>query len=252
VCDDVGTPHLHFERRGPIAWCTIDRPASRNALTPAMYRGIGRAVEITSEAPDLKALIITGVDDVFVPGGDIGADDDGGEPPTSRNLPFTTIRDSRKPVIAAINGICQASGLVFALLADVAVASERATFRAPELIRGFPEMWTAAVLPAHVGVGRARELMLTARKFNANEARAIGVVSRIVQHDRLHEAAQQLAFEILECAPHARNMWKQAVNAQYCVVDEAAMDAAMTGGEVAEGFRAFLEKRAPSWSPRCR
>src|SRR4029077_18293040 len=106
-------------------------------------------------------------------------------------LPFVAIRDSRAPVIAAVNGICQAGGLLIAMLADIAVASDRATFRVPELLRGIPDATYAAVLPAHVGVAVARDLMLSARRFDAEEAVRLGVISRITPHDDLREAALQ-------------------------------------------------------------
>ena len=67
--DDLGTAMLRLERAGPIAWCVIDRPEARNALTPAMYYGVKRAVHLVNRDPDLAALIITGVGDVFAPGG---------------------------------------------------------------------------------------------------------------------------------------------------------------------------------------
>lgn len=69
---ELGTQSLRFERDGSIAWCVIDRPAARNALTPGMYYGIKRAVQLVNTDPDLAALIITGVDEVFAPGGDLG------------------------------------------------------------------------------------------------------------------------------------------------------------------------------------
>jgi type I restriction enzyme M protein len=72
MSDDLGTPALRLEREGPLAWCVIDRPSARNALTPAMYYGVKRAVRLVNDDPDLAALIITGVDDVFAPGGDLG------------------------------------------------------------------------------------------------------------------------------------------------------------------------------------
>src|SRR3954453_2307114 len=110
---ELGTTNLHFEREGSIAWCRIDRPAARNALTPAMYFGIKRAVRLVNADPDLAALIITGTDDVFAPGGDPGARPGPGEDPipvgvAQEILPFLTIRDSRAPVVSAVNGICQA------------------------------------------------------------------------------------------------------------------------------------------------
>src|SRR3954452_22809766 len=110
--DGLGTTALRFEREGSIAWCTIDRPAARNALTPAMYYGIKQAVRLVNTDPDLAALIITGTGDVFAPGGDLGgrSEDDEIAPPdlVHEILPFLAIRDSNAPVIAAVNGICQA------------------------------------------------------------------------------------------------------------------------------------------------
>ena len=160
MADDLGTSALRFERDGSIAWCTIDRPSARNALTPAMYYGIKRAVHLVNTDPDLAALILTGTGDVFAPGGDLGGRSEPGETQPDaighEVLPFLAIRDSAAPVIAAINGICQAGGLLIAMLADIAVASDRATFRVPELLRGIPDATYAAVLPAHVGIAVAR------------------------------------------------------------------------------------------------
>ncbi|MGH9029525.1 MAG: enoyl-CoA hydratase-related protein, partial [Acidimicrobiales bacterium] len=79
MSDDLGTPNLRFERQGSIAWCVIDRPAARNALTPAMYYGIKRAVQLVNTDPELAALIVTGTGDVFAPGGDLGGRTDPGE-----------------------------------------------------------------------------------------------------------------------------------------------------------------------------
>ena len=94
--DDLGTPNLRLTREGSIAWCTIDRPAARNALTPTMYYGIKRAVALVNTDPDLAALIITGTGDVFAPGGDLGGRTDEGEsfPDVvgSDVLPFTVVR----------------------------------------------------------------------------------------------------------------------------------------------------------------
>src|SRR3954451_2123936 len=131
MADDLGTPCLRLERDGPIAWGIIDRPTARNALTPAMYYGIKRAVHLVNQDPDLAALIITGVGDVFAPGGDLGGRSEEGEGPIDALgtdvLPFLAVRDSRAPVISAVNGLCQGGGLLIAMLSDIAVASDRAT-----------------------------------------------------------------------------------------------------------------------------
>ncbi|MEV1063965.1 enoyl-CoA hydratase/isomerase family protein [Streptomyces sp. NPDC050263] len=253
--DDLGTAGLRFERDGVIAWCRIDRPKARNALTPAMYFGIKRAVRLVNADPELAALIITGTGDVFAPGGDLGGrsqEGDGAPPDIGHEfLPFTAIRESRAPVIAAVNGICQAGGLLIAMMADIAVASDRATFRVPELLRGIPDATFAAVLPAHVGVAVARDLLLSARRFDAAEARRLGLIARVVPHDTLRAAALEAAREILRTAPTARMHVKRMLNERYGVIDHQTMFWALEeSSEPREGMRAFMEKRDPNWVPR--
>ncbi len=252
--DDLGTPHLRIERRGWLAWCTIDRPQARNALTAAMYYGIRRAVERVNASRSLRALVITGVGDVFAPGGEMGGrHDDGGADVGALMgtdvLPFRTIRESRAPVVAAVNGLCSGGGLTIAMLADIAVASEQARFRAPELLRGVADTWYASLLPAHIGIARARELMMTGRWMDAAEAVACGLVARVVPHDELEAAAARAAGEMLRCAPEARFQFKRIVNGLYPPVDQMTFEASIRSDECAEGFRAFVEKRAPSWVP---
>ena len=225
--NELGAAGLRLEREGPIAWCVIDRPAARNALTPAMYFGIKRAVRLVNTDPELAALIITGTGDVFAPGGDLGGRAEPGD--TSPDdlgydiLPFTAIRESRAPVIAAVNGICQAGGLLIAMMADIAVASDRATFRVPELLRGIPDATYAAALPAHVGLAVARDLLLSARAFDAAEAQRIGLISRVVPHDELRAAALEAARQVLRTAPEARAQVKRMLNERYGLIDYQTM-----------------------------
>ena len=255
MADDLGAAGLRFERDGVIGWCVIDRPAARNALTPAMYYGIKRAVHLVNEDPGLAALIITGTGDVFAPGGDLGGRSEPGDDlPAGLTgedvLPFLTIRDSRAPVVAAVNGICQAGGLLIAMMADIAVASDRATFRVPELLRGIPDATYAAVLPAHVGIAVARDLLLSARRFDAAEAQRLGVISRVVPHDQLRDAAVQAVSEILRTAPIARAQVKRMLNDRYGLIDYQTMFLALQQSpEPREGMRAFMEKRQPAWVP---
>ena len=254
MTDELGTSNLRLERDGPIAWCVIDRPAARNALTPAMYYGLKRAVRLVNTDPDLAALIITGTGDVFAPGGDLGGRAEPGDSvPDDVGqdvLPFLTIRDSRAPVIAAVNGICQAGGLLIAMMADIAVASDRATFRVPELLRGIPDATYAAALPAHVGLAVARDLLLSARSFDAAEAQRLGVISRVVPHEELRAAATEAAQQVLRTAPAARMHVKRMLNERYGSVDYQTMFWALDqSDEPREGMRAFMEKRPPSWVP---
>lgn len=254
MSDDLGTPNLRLERHGSIAWCVIDRRAARNALTPAMYFGIKRAVQLVNEDAALAALVVTGTGDVFAPGGDLGGRTDEGERrpevPGKEILPFLAVRDSAAPVIAAVNGICQAGGLLIAMMADIAVASERATFRVPELLRGIPDATYAAALPAHVGVAVARDLLFSGRRFDAAEALRMGLISRVVPHGELHAAATEAAHQVLRSAPGARAEVKRMLNERYGHVDYRTMfDAIEHSPEVREGMRAFMEKRPPAWIP---
>ena len=251
---DLGTTNLRLEREGPIAWCVIDRPNARNALTPAMYNGVKRAVALVNRDPDLAALIITGTGDVFAPGGDLGGRSEPGDemPPDwgMDILPFLDIRNSRAPVISAVNGICQAGGLLIAMLSDIAVASDRATFRVPELLRGIPDAFYASTLPAHVGVAVARDLMLSGRPFDAAEAQRLGVISRVVPHDDLREAAFEAARQVLRTPPDARTHVKRMLNERYGHIDIQTMAWAVSHSpEMHEGMLAFMEKRNPSWMP---
>src|SRR6478752_3882242 len=126
--DWLGSRFLRFERRGSIAIVTVDRPHRRNAMTPAMYFGVRYAVDHVNRTEELAALVITGTGDVFIPGGDLGGDQEDSWADLAGLLhmdtvPFEALRNSGKPVVAAVNGICQAGGLLIAMLADLAIAS---------------------------------------------------------------------------------------------------------------------------------
>jgi enoyl-CoA hydratase len=251
---DLGAAGLRFEREGVIGWCVIDRPEAKNAFTPAMYFGLKRAVHLVNEDPELRALIITGTGDVFSSGGDMGGRQGPGDEPVPNIgpdvLPFVTIRDSRAPVVAAVNGLCQAGGLLVAMVADVCVASDRATFRVPELLRGLVDSTYAALLPAHVGVAVARDLLLTARRFDAAEAVRLGVIARVVPHDQLRAAAVQVAGDILRTGPIARAHVKRMLNDRYGLIDYQTMfNSLAESAEPREGMAAFMEKRPASWVP---
>jgi enoyl-CoA hydratase/carnithine racemase len=251
--DWLGTQYLRFERHGSLAWCVIDRPEKRNAMTPSMYFGLRRAVDVVNRDPALVGLLITGTGDVFIPGGDMGGhyDDDWGlgDLLSMDITPFDAVRHSAKPVVSAINGIAQGGGMMIAMLSDVAVASERATFRSPEVFRGIADTHYAQILPHQVGIARARDLLLSGRKLSAAEACDWGLVTRVVAHDELLDTASQVLTECCWGAPTARREIKRAINAQYGLYDRMGMEASLVGEEYAEGWQSFAERRAPNWIP---
>jgi len=252
--DWLGTPYLKFERHGPLAHCTVDRPEARNAMTPAMYFGVRVAVDVVNRDPDLAGLLITGTGDVFIPGGDLGGrgEDRWGEHFEWLGMdvtPFDAVRHSRKPVVSAINGICQGGGLMIAMLSDVAVASDRATFRAPEALRGIADTHYGQILPHQIGPARARDMLLTGRTVDAATALDWGLVSRVVPHEGLLEFATLALTECCWAAPEARQALKRVINEQYGKYDRMSMDASLASDECVEGYQAFVERRAPTWIP---
>jgi enoyl-CoA hydratase/carnithine racemase len=252
---DLGTPFLRFERQGHLAYCTIDRPQARNAFSVGMYYGIKKAVAYVNNLPEPCALILTGVGDVFAPGGELRGKVDDYNPKLdfvvgSDVLPFEEIRHSVAPVVSAVNGICQGGGLLVAMTSDVAVVSERATFRVPELVRGIADTFYAAYLAAHIGVANARDLIFTARVFDAHEALRMGLIARVVPHEKLLEVAREVAERILLTAPEARMNVKRIINDRYGKQDRMSMDWSLfRGPEAREGMAAFAEKRSPAWIP---
>lgn len=223
-------------------------------MTVNMYLGLRRAIRILETTGDLSALVITGSGESFCTGGEMaGEHDDGGDEAFATYghdvTPFEAIRNCHKPVVAMVNGMAQGGGCILALVADVAVVSDRARFRIPEVLRGIADAWYAAYLPAHIGLARARDLMLTARRFDAAEAVAMGLVARVVPHDELEPATRDVVADLVSAAPEARWQAKRMLNARYGNVDVMTFEATALGPEGREGFAAFVEKRAPSWVP---
>ncbi|MFC1405255.1 MULTISPECIES: enoyl-CoA hydratase/isomerase family protein [Streptacidiphilus] len=253
--DWLGSPHLRLDRHGPFAHLVVDRPEARNALSPAMYFGVRYAVRCVDADPGIAGLLITGTGDVFIPGGDLGknAGDNwlqlGGVPGAIDVVPFDVLRQSVKPVVCAVNGICQGGGLMIALCSDVAVVSERATFRVPELLRGISDTYFAQVLARLVGPVRTRDLMMTGRTLTAQEALDWGLVSRVVPHADLMDAATEVLAECCRTAPLARRDVKRVLDQYVGLHDRIAMFDSLQRPESREGFSAFIERRSPEWVP---
>jgi len=251
---ELGSRFLRWERRGPVAWVTIDRPERRNALTSNMYFGVRRAVEHLNRSASLRALVLTGTGDVFAPGGELGGQHDDGDVDYGELLglgvlPFDAIRESRKPVVASVNGLCMGGGLLITMLSDIAIASDRAVFGAPELQRGVADAYHAAILPEHVGIAVARDMLFTSRRLSAPEALQYGLVARVVPHEKLEAATDDVVRDVLRAAPRARVSLKRIINARYGIVDRITFEDSVFGEEAIEGFRSFMEKRPPSWVP---
>ncbi|ORA19921.1 enoyl-CoA hydratase/isomerase family protein [Mycobacterium arosiense] len=250
--DWLGTPFLRFERDGGFAVLVLDRPAARNAMTPAMYFGIRYAISRVNSDENLAGLLITGTGDVFAPGGDLaqGAEDNWMDFAATLGMdvtPFDSLRQSAKPVVAAVNGLAQGGGLQIALCSDMAVVSDRATFRVPELYRGIADTYYSHMLARVIGPVRARDLMFTGRVLSAEEAVDWGLVARMVPHDELMEVARDVLAQCCRTAPQARALIKSSLDNYVGLYDRIGMKVSLDGPEAREGFIAFKEKRSPEW-----
>jgi len=254
--DWLGTPYLSFQRQGPIGICTIDRPEARNAMTPAMYFGIRYAVGLVNGDPDLAGLLITGTGDVFAPGGDMtgggGVDDwiTFGAALGMDVTPFDAVRTSAKPVVSAVNGLCQGGGMQIALCSDLSVVSERATFRVPELFRGYADTYYSQMLVRLIGPVRTRDLMFTGRVLSAQEALDWGLVTRVVAPADLLDVARDLLAQTCRTAPRARNVIKSSIDNYLGLYDRIGMTSSLMDAEAREGVRAFKERRSPTGCTR--
>jgi enoyl-CoA hydratase/carnithine racemase len=134
------------------------------------------------------------------------------------------------------------------VMSDISIASDRARFRAPELLRGIADCWLSSRLAAHVGLARAKYLLFTAISLAASEAAAMGLVSRVVPHATLDEAVAETVALVRETAPQARALVKQDIHRALPSIDVEILRSSLASPEAAEGFAAFIEKRKPSWT----
>jgi enoyl-CoA hydratase/carnithine racemase len=252
---DLGSRHLHGSKEDGVLRVVLDRPERRNACTIEMYHGIKRAAVVAERDPEIDVLLLTATGDYFCVGGEMGGQHEGG-PLLDRETdgldltPFVQLERCPKIVLVGINGMCQGGGLVMTLMSDLSVVSARATFRVPELLRGVADCYYGARLASRVGMARAKYLLFTAQYISAAEALAMGLVSRVVPHDRLDAAVAETIGWVRQTAPRARTLLKRDLNRQLPTIDLPMFAESLASAEVKEGFQAFVEKRPPAWTSR--
>jgi len=250
------------EKSDGIALITINREDVRNAIDPQTYHEIIEAMETFASDEEVGAIIITGAGDKsFAAGSDIRQIRkrtlmDGLAAPPQRSL--AKIEDIEKPVIAAINGFALGGGCELSMACDIRIASDRAKIGQPEVNLGIiPGAGGTQRLINLVGIGKAKELILTGDIIDATEAERIGLVNKVVPHDQLIDSAKEMAKKILTKGPLAVRLAKMTMNAGVKGGQEAAMlverfaqSCLMTSKDKTEGTTAFLEKRSPRFLGR--
>ena len=207
-----------------IATITLDRPEKRNAYVPQMGEEVVAAFRAAREDADVRAVILCGAGKGFCAGVDLealkanlaaggGSGPKLGEEEFVRSFPLELL-EYPKPVIAAIHGAAIGVGVTMVLPCDIRIASESAKLGLTFTKLGIlPGLGSTHLLPRLVGLGRAQELVLTARVIEAPEALAIGLVNRVVPDDALVGVAREVAALTLACDPDALTVAKRALHA---------------------------------------
>ncbi len=254
-----------IDDREAVRWLILDRPQTKNAIPLDGWAELGAAFG-DFEHSDMRVLVVTGSGGEFCSGAELDP---------ARMDKLQTVEDRRermrligsvamdlhhitKPTLAAVDGVAVGAGMNLALGCDLVIASERARFAEIFVRRGltldFGGSW---LLPRVVGIQRAKELALTGRIVDAEEARRIGLVLEVVPHEALESRAAEMSESLLAGAPLAQLFAKQTINASYQTGlsdllswEGDAQSIALGSEDAAEGIMAFLEKRPPEWRGR--
>lgn len=255
------TLRLDTDARG-VATLTLARPDKHNAMSGTMVEELGEAAAILAEDPAIRVAVLTGEGRSFCAGGDLGW----------MRTQMTASRESRmeeamklaralgalnglpKPLIGRINGQAFGGGVGMMSVCDVAVAARGAKFGLTEVRLGLIPATISPYVVARMGEARARRVFFSARLFDADEARELGLVAKVVEPDGLDEAVEAEIAPYLAAAPEAVAASKALVRMLGPQVDEALMQE--TAKRLAdtwetasadEGIAAFFEKRKPAW-----
>jgi len=248
-----------------IATLTLNRPETRNSMTPAMGAEVVAAVDEIRGDPSVRVFVLTGAGKAFSSGGDLGmlardsgAVQDAGAPsmagsPRGFYTRFLAIRQLEIPTIAAVNGHAIGAGLCLALACDLRLATSEAKMGMTFARLGLhPGMGATYFLPRLIGTARAADLFFTGRIIDAAEADRLGLLTRVVPREQFHDSVAGLAREIAGCAPIAVRMTKRALyrGVEHSLEDMLDFESLQQGitfttADAREGVLAVMEKRPP-------
>ena len=259
---NYSTLTLSFD--GGVATLTLNRPEKRNAISYELIPDLLQALDEVKDS-SARVLILTGAGKAFCSGMDLEnlqsligrtPEQNVEDSQTMASL-FRTLYEFPKPTIAAVNGPAIAGGTGVALLCDFTLAGPEAKFGYTEVRIGFVPAIVSTFLLRQVGEKIARDLLLTGRIFDADEALRIGLVKEIVPQEKLMERARELAGQLLECSPMSLAYTKKLLADHGREELDAEIDAAIKGNagirstaDFREGISSFLEKRKPRWTGR--
>lgn len=259
--------HILFDTDQGVATITLNRPTVLNSFTMPMAAELQQALRECGEDNGIRAVLLTGAGRAFCAGQDLSeaAPADGSPAPPIADIVRRTynptvraIRAIEKPVVAAVNGVAAGAGANLAFACDIVIAADSASFvQAFSKIGLIPDTGGTFFLPRLVGLARATALAFFGEKLTAADAHAIGMIYRVVESGRLLDEALSIARRLATLPTRGLGLTKRAFNqslandldAQLEVEAELQAEAASTA-DFAEGVRAFLEKRQPSFAGR--
>jgi len=245
-----------------IATLILNRPDKRNAISYELISDLLRALEEV-RASAARVLILTGAGKAFCSGMDLEnlksligrSPEQSLEDTRAMATLFRTLYEFPKPTIAAVNGAAIAGGTGLALLCDFTLAVPEARFGYTEVRIGFVPAIVATFLLRQIGGKIARDLLLTGRIFDAEEARRIGLLTEIVAQEKLMDRARELAAQLIECSPLSLAYTKRLLTEHGREELDKQLEAAIrenagirATADFREGITSFLEKRKPKWT----
>jgi len=253
---------LTLTEQDNVALITFNRPEKRNAISYELIDDLTRALDEV-EHSSAQVLILTGAGKAFCSGMDLAnlksligrtPEQNRADSETMGRL-FRSIYEFPKPTIAAVNGAAIAGGTGIATLCDFTLASHEAKFGYTEVRIGFVPAIVSWFLLRQVGEKQARDLLLTGRIIDAEEAHRIGIVTEIVAPDYLMQRARAIAAQLMENSPVSLAATKRLLNSYVREELDSRIEAAVDSNsrirqteDFREGITAFLEKRKPKWT----
>ncbi len=250
--------HVLVESRDAVLRVRLNRPEKKNALTVEMYAAMADALQSAADDPAVRAVLLSAEGDAFTSGNDLA--DFLQRPPTDESSPvlrfLNALIGSPKPVVAAVQGLAVGVGTTLLLHCDLVYASRSARFHLPFVSLGLvPEAGSSLLLPQRVGQARAAELLLLGEPFDAEEGKAMGLVSAVYPDEelaaRVEERVRRLAAQPPAAVRITRALMRRADRdalPEHMREESAQFLERLRSPEAREAMQAFMERRPPDFS----